>query len=650
MKGMQKIIALSMGLYIGSLLYSEERPLYWMDEIVVTATRVPDRLKDVPWGTEIITRKDILTKGIWGIDEALRGEAGVDIRDYGFGSATSSISIRGSSSPQVLVLLDGIPLNSPSLGMADLGYINPQDIERIEVVKGPISSLYGANGLGGVVNLISRKIERPYLSSLLSLGSFNTFTSNLSGGYRFGDIGAGLSIYRNSSPGIRTNSDFLSQGGRLGLIFKDLKASLRYDSRDLGLPGPKPGKSIPSYGDSSSSSRFDREVDSTLSLEISGKSSLLEARFYIDNEIEHFLTRYDWWNKDWNIHPVEQRDRYKTLMIGGGLLLNLEPIQNHSLVIGIDGKGDRFSGRSEKEDTLTRKIVDTTQWSCKDNLFGVWIEEKWKPLRVISSILTFRYDRSSAYGDFFSPSFGLILAPNSFSRIKFSLGRAFRAPTFNDLYFPLSGNPSLKPEKGIAWEARFESSPLSNLFFSLSIFRRKTDDLIAWCPDTSGFWHPENINRASLFGGELKFSTQVKDFLKLKLGGTLLSGEETRWEILSQDYVTRDAPFIPKLTASGELIYSPLPGSEIDLEVIYKGERVNYYPDFKSGEMKPKRLSPYTLLNLRLSQRFLRHFRIFLNIENLLNVDYADQFGNSLDDKDYPRPGRSLVGGIGIGF
>lgn len=647
MKRMQKIVALIIGLYVGFALCEEEKPLYWMDEIVITATRVPDRIKDVPWGTEIITRKDILTKGIWGIDEAMRDVVGLDIRNYGFGSATSSISLRGSSSQQVLVLIDGIPINSVSLGMADLGYLNPQDIERIEVVKGPISSLYGANGLGGVVNLISRSIEKPHFSSLLSLGSFNTITSNLGGGYRFRDIGGGISLYRNSSSGMRTNSDFTAQGGRIRVSYRDfLKTSLRYYSRDLGLPGPKPGKSIPSYGDSSSSSKFDREVDSTLSLDISGKFSFLEIKFYIDNEIEHFITCYDFWG----VGPVKQRDRYTTFTTGGSILLNLNPIQNHSLVLGIDGKGDEFSGKSEKEDTLTKNIIDTTQWSPKDTTFGVWIEEKWKPLEAISSILTLRYDRSSGYGDFLSPSLGLILAPNGFSRIKLSLGKAFRAPTFNDLYYPLSGNPSLKPEKGIAWETRLESSPLNNLFFNISLFGRRTDNLIAWCPDTLGFWHPENIDKSSILGSELKLETELANSLLLRLGGTFLSGKQTRWEALSKDYVTRDAAYIPKVSVSGNLIYSPIPNSEIDLEVIYKGERVNYYPDFIDGVMKPKKLSPYTLLNLRLSQKFLTHLKTFLNIENLLDIDYADQFGNSLDDRDYPRPGRSIIGGIGIGF
>ena len=135
---------------------AEELPVYELDPIVVTATRYPEYLKNIPAFTTVLTRENLRSTNSLSISNGLKNVSGVDIKSTGDFGQVSTLSLRGSSASQVLVLLDGRPLNYINTGIFNLSDFPIEQVERIEIVRGPLSSLYGANALGGVVNIISQ--------------------------------------------------------------------------------------------------------------------------------------------------------------------------------------------------------------------------------------------------------------------------------------------------------------------------------------------------------------------------------------------------------------------------------------------------------------------------------------------------------------
>ncbi|MEO0226403.1 MAG: TonB-dependent receptor plug domain-containing protein, partial [candidate division WOR-3 bacterium] len=240
---------------------------YYFAATTVTATRIKQPIKDVALTTIVIDRNQIDKTLPVDVPEAIRQYPGIDIFHYGGPGALSSISIRGVMSNGILVLKDGRPVNSILTGNCDLSSLNLNEIERIEIVKGPTSSFYGANGLGGVVNFISEKeIKGLEISLKNRLGLYSFQENYIDLNIPINKLTTRLSGNLITSDGIRSNSDYLNKyiSGHIKYANPkiDLNSIFSYNWRDLGVPGPKPYKnSIPLFGDSTASSLFDREKD-----------------------------------------------------------------------------------------------------------------------------------------------------------------------------------------------------------------------------------------------------------------------------------------------------------------------------------------------------------------------------------------------------
>jgi outer membrane receptor for ferrienterochelin and colicin len=201
----------------------------------------------------------------------------------------------------------------------------------------------------------------------------------------------------------------------------------------------------------------------------------------------------------------------------------------------------------------------------------------------------------------------------------------------------------------------FDYKPRTWFYLSGSGFRTKTEDLIAWAPDTAGYWYPANIDRSNILGSELKLKLQPYELVSLDLEATILDAGQTKEEIVYSDFITgetrtelktRPAAFIPRQTISGDLRIRPIPGSVISLRCRYTAERSNYYPDYSEAptvKMVPKELPSQFVVGLDLSQQILKKVDLHFGIDNLFDARLGDQFGNSLEDRDYPLPGRQFA-------
>jgi outer membrane cobalamin receptor len=647
-------------LIIPILLAAQENQIsYEIDTIFVTASRVEEPISRIPLSVNLITEEEIKLRNYGDISSILNNLPGIDIRAYSIIGGATSISLFGSTSQQVLVLVDGRTINSPNLGVADLGLISTDNLKKIEIVNGPISSLYGANALGGVVNIVTKNpgdFPKPgvYYDASLQYGSYHTNCIYLGTGISNNKLGLLFDANYKNSRGIRNNDDCLKQGIGLKLSYQNINQRLRvdldYETKENGLPGPKPSPSkIPIYGDSTATSIYDRTADTAFSVrgewdyDLTPKFSLKLIPIFSKN-----WTRFLWVDA-YSVDTTLYQDRYATQNIGVSLITNCQSSNGIRVNGGLDLKQDDFQANSFLYDELVGNYQDTI-WQAKAQRIGVFGEANINIGKYVILIPVGRLDWNSDFGNFFSPSLGFLFPMSSAIRLRIHFGRAFRAPTFNDLYWPKSGNQEIKPEFGDALQSGMDWKGNEGQSFSFTGFVRKTKDLIAWVPDTAGIWHPINIDESEIFGISNKGEIRLLKRLIFGYSLNLFKANQIRKELVYSDWTTgttrfelkkRRAAFLPEFTLSQEISYKGDFGTNFALEFVETGKRVNYYPVYDSLPIVylTKKTLPFNfIVNLRMHQRLLSRIEFILRIENLFNQNYAEQFGNSLADLDYPRP------------
>jgi outer membrane cobalamin receptor len=662
-------------IHVVFLLLIAELPLYEVDEIVVTATRYPEVLEDVALATVVIEKDEIEELHPLSVAEVLNHYAGIDIKEYGTIGAVSTIMIRGIQANGVLVLINGHPLNSISAGIADLSSINCHSIERIEMIKGPVSSLYGANALGGVVNIITTKrYEKPEVhiqtipSTTTSDEPFQTIDIFADAGIPLGQAYAGVSGGYTSSGGYRHNSDVTHHylQGRAGYEHEkfEIISSLVYDDKEYGLPGPEPLIDslhvVPQFGDSTVTSLFDRQDDLIILGDVAINWHIIDNldwnnTFFADRKRMDFHTVYAGWLGD----TITEDFDYLTHTVGVNSNMTFD-VHDAKVVVGLDAHYDTLKTIKNSKQT------GDTVWHASSHTIGAWLEFK-KKFSDITFVPSLRFDSNSEFGNFLYHQIGLIGSFIPHLLMKISVGKAFRAPTFNDLYWPMYGNPHLKPEHGWSYEARFEGSPLPHLFTALSFYVRNIRDRIFWLPGEDGMWQPQNVNYISIKGLEIELHSSINEMVRFSLDGTYIDARQRNNEIVYDYYdwvadtsltiteeIERDAAFTPKFTVSSTVNIRLPYQSYLNLTGIYTGKRVNYYANYSDDYphvfMDTKTLEAYIIFDALISKKLFTFLTLALGAKNLFDTDYAVQFGNSMNDLDYPMPGRTLFAQLELNY
>jgi outer membrane cobalamin receptor len=638
-----------------------------MDEVVVTASRYPAMLKDIAVAVMVIEKEQIEALRPLTLGEVLHATAGIDCKDYGTPGGVASTAVRGIPAHGTLVLIDGHPLNYITNGTADLSVVDVNTIERIEIVKGPVSSVYGANALGAVVNIITeRESSKPEIGVRITSSTTTPDTlfqtSNI-----FAEFGIPVhntqlrlaSAYVHSH-GFRSNSDMTKYHVLGSVLHKqndlNLSASMLYDDKEYGIPGPMPFidslHPLPQFGDSTATSLHDRERDKTLLGKIDIEWSITDhatwySKIYADRKRTVFHTLYGGLLGD----TVREDYDYLTHTVGLNAVTHLQS-KTFDLTLGLDGHYDTLETYSK-----SNQNPDTT-WHASSYNLGVWGELKIELQDILTVAPSIRFDEHSRFGGFISPGLGVVGLITQKIWLKFSLGKTFRAPTFNDLYWPLSGNPELEPEHGWAYELRMESSPLPQMFGTLSLFLRNVSDRIAWLPSTDYFWQPQNVNHLAVKGMDLEWRHQPYSFIQYTIQATYLSARQKNDEIVYSYYdwmadtshtiieeIERKAAFTPKLSLLANIDFTLPNGWDLNLAGSYVAKQVNYYPNYDNYPIvstDTKILDSYLIINIALSKELFSHAQLTVGIKNMLNTDYATQFGYTVDDLDYPMPHRTF--------
>lgn len=631
----------------------EEIPYYWLPEIVVTAKRIREPLSEVAVDMRIITKDEITKKGIRTVDDLLKEEGFLDTRTTGMEGGLITVGLRGFPADQLLVLHNGIALNSTANGCFDFSEIPISSIKRIEIVKSPSSSLYGANASSGVINIITKDEQKEGMSieangDISDQGAKHIFTDV---GFRKGILQSNIYISKRISDGKRPNSDFnsISYGGNISIL--DLITTrFSMGEREVGVPGPIPSPAyIPLYGDSNAYSLFDNQETQyrtgSVNLERRIGDFLLSSNIGYRKENLQYSQVYEGYKEDWTTYRADDNWYYITEQITGSFQVSYKDISS-----GIDVSHQEFWAYDSLYDGDKDSLVSDNFWNPDRKIKGFWssIKHRFFNSKIITSG-SLRWDKNSDYSDFFSYSGGILFNTRYDCRIGASFGKGFRPPTFNELYWPGSGNPSLKPEDSFQANTYIDINLKKMFYMRISGFWREVKNSISWVD-----FKPQNIDKLTVKGIEINPVINPCDFLSLSFSLVMKKAEEERmekdtayhWSIDGNLVQKRRAPYTPEKKFSGSIELKRGKNTFITFTSIYTGEKVAYFYDFLSSGYKTKRIDDVTICNLGIHQNLGERFSLSFRIDNLFDKKYQTNFGYTLDDGDYPASGRS----ISLGF
>jgi vitamin B12 transporter len=576
------------------------------DSVVVTATMTPEEERELGSAATVITREWIEASGARTVVELLREVPGVDVARQGSDGALTSVFLRGANSPHLLVLVDGARMNSPYFSGYDFSSLTTENIERIEVVRGPFSPLYGSDAIGGVIQIFTRPSSaRPAGRATAEGGSDGQrrLAAFLSAGVA--DFGAAATVSDSRSDGHRRNSDWQERGGSLRLDWRPsdalrigLEGALR--ESEVGVPGPVGGESPRARQD-------DREERLQLPIQFrparGHDASFLFAR--VASERRYADPDFDFASES---RPETLQARVADTFRAG----------RHELTAF--GSWERWQVSDRSNFGISLDDDASTLW-------GAGIQDVVSLARGLVLTAGARYDRHSDFGEAWSPRGTLAWVDGSARwKLRASAGSAFRAPSVGELFYPFSGNPDLEPERVASYEigaARF----LGGGSLELSLFWNEYRNLIVYEFSTS---LNENVGRARTRGAELTGRARAGDRAELQASYTWLDAEDRQ---TGEDLLRR-----PRHRASVAVAWRPVERWTVTPRVVFVGRRADADP------LTRARVSEPSYLRVDLFTRYdLGLFEPFARVENLTDLDYQEVRG-------YPAPGRRFSGGLEVRF
>lgn len=607
-----------------------------LEEIVITATRSEESSLDVPAQVTVISREEIEASPATNLAELLDAQAGASSADYGPEGALKTISIRGSTSSQVLVLVDGIRVNNSQSGSADLALIGLENVERIEVVRGGLSALYGADAVGGVINIVTRRNAENGFKVSFESGGFipeqrltgkgsterkvqaqlQDLVDSQKAAVQVDLAGEALDFVSTASFTRAANAySFTDLTGKrrrrdnADLLGGDFSANLRYAFQNgsvrLGGSGLYQDKGVP--GAVGSLSLDTRQRD----LVVRGSAALFSDVLFTD-----LLTF------DLKAHYTYSRLEYEDF---GSSVLSIHQVHSSGVdaaqeLFALDWLSLLYGGN------LSFEQIESTELSSRQRLFAAgFLQTSLYPWPALLLQPVVRYDYYSDFGGMASGKLGGVLSVGPYAALKAGVSSAFRAPTFNDLYWPedvfAEGNPDLKPETGYSAELGFDVEH-QRFRQSLALYGRYVREVILWQPGMDGKWRPSNYGEGLYMGLDGNWEARLWERLSLFTNYSFLLSYALSGDLTLKD--NRRLPNLPIHSLDGGLTYRD-PSNTFSIQGHYQSLR---YLKIDNEDTLPA----YFTVNLRYQRRFSTGYALWLNIENLFDAEYEVVSG-------YPIPG-----------
>jgi vitamin B12 transporter len=566
--------------------------------VVVTANRTEERLAQTLQHTTLITQEQIRDSGAVDLPTLLRQEAALEIAQSGGVGKQSSTFMRGANSNHTLVLIDGIRANSATVGATALDQIMLDQIDRIEVVRGNVSSLYGSEAIGGVIQVFTKRGKgKSGLNVAAGYGTENTARFNAGYGGEAGDtrFNANLSAFRTDGFSA-INRDFIPLAffSKVGDEDDDGYRNLSFSanlSHEFSL-----GQSV-----GFTALHSDGKVDFDGEGANSSKSKLTTFSLYSSNQING-----KWRSKVTLAQGIDDlksftdgafTSRFKTTNTQLGWQNDMVFSEAHRLVAGLEYLG--------------QDVKSTTQFSTTDRTVASGYLTYFGELGSHTVQVNGRYDRYSDFGGNFSGLLGYGYHITENWRVTAGLSNAFRAPTFNELYDPNFGfgNPNLKPEKARSAELGLKYQNAKERVKAV-MFRTRTNDLIVGVFDPVTFNFPAtNVDKSENRGLELSYSGEF--------GPVRLLASFTEQRSKNRDTGER---LLRRANRFGSVSAQYRLGDwRMGAEVLASGNREDFEVREPFGKVK---LSGYSVVNLTTSYQFARSSRVAFKLENAFDKQY----------------------------
>ena len=612
-------------------LIGAEEKVITLDEIIVTATKMEKKIKDIPAPVYVITEEDIKQTDARNIEEVLQKVPGAFTEDK-YHAEYNVISFRGVGlhthvTRGILVLVDGIPIND-AMGRVDFEGIDLENIKKIEVLKGPVSALYGPNGITGVINIVTKDAPVNFEPEIqASAGSFDTKKITANGGGRIGELGLRLNAThyfthgyrkRNSYETNKINSKFDTDLYEYG----DLVFSMDYITSKKDVTGALDKEQYESRSRENTKDFADSEID-LMRLGITHKKAWendcdLTTNFYFRNKESEggYLDTFTG-EDELNFFGTEIR-LHKSLDLWG---------RKNSLISGISANREDGDSKTFNLDADGNKTGLTKKGKSIYEIIGCYIQNDYNIIEPLILNIGVRYDRVSYDWDdrfpgdgdssdstsisAWSPKVGLAYTPITELTFFGNIGKGFNPPQISQLFiggYRTTPNPDLKPEYLTNYEVGLRGHNFERIDYQISFFRMEFKDQILGDNVTGKY---ENAGDTRHKGIEATVDLKLCESLLLSINYAYLTAKFTDYP----DYNGNHLRKTPKHQAGAGLRYFNHLGLTANISLKWMDE---YYMDNENVNT----YKGHCVVNAKLAYKWKRYFSS-LSINNLFDTKYA---------------------------
>lgn len=616
----------------GTVFAQEDLQEFALDDMVVTATRTESKMVDVPVNATVISAEKIADRHYLDVADALKDVPGATVLDTGVGAYEKKVVLNGDE--RVLVLVDGkrvnIDMGTMSRASYDLNQMPDVSlIERIEVVKGHGGALYGSDAVGGVINIITKKMDHSYGKVSMGFGS-----------HQARDAKAMYTI-KEGKTGVMVASSKYKQG--------------YHEYKDAKTEANKRWPVASTYENEKVSVKLSQELSETSNLELGYDFSKFEgvrsystkakSASFSNKKTNDFYAKYDWTvnDKDQGFIQLYRNkydyynagDMYET-DTGFEAQQNITLSDNNRLVVGASYR--------------KAKALNATSYTAEKSINNkaVFVSDQWEFAPSWTLDAGVRYDKHGTAGSKTTWSAGLNKKFDENSHAYFNWGQVFKAPTLDDLYYysvmewgsskyENYGNPNLKPEKGDTWTIGYGTKIADKTSVNISYFQSKLEDAIDWDTTYSANGSvsiARNVDKQKKNGMELSVGHELNDNWDLEASYTYIRVKNNDH---GNGYV-RDANYIPNMYRFGVRYHDDLWNADLFLRG-GSGADKSAYVDSK-----------YMTLDMSVAYKATKDLSFYAKGYNLFNKAYAESAGVNGGTYTYPAQGRRFIIGAEYTF
>jgi outer membrane cobalamin receptor len=598
---------------LGSCLFAQgyvAKDTVTLSEIVVTGTKIGTARNQIPFTISLITQKTIDQSGESALLSLIGENApGVFVTSrgiLGYGVSTGSagqINIRGiggNPTTEVLVLVNGNPQFAGIFGHPLSDTYLSSDVDKVEIIRGPASILYGSNAMGGVINIITKNETQDgfHFNNKTMYGSFNTSKMMMSSGFKKENFGVMASFNYDRTNGDRPSSDFDLKNGYLKANYTfnnhfTLDADFSISKTKASDPGPisqnKPGE----------------------------KSDILRtnSNITINNEFDKISGAFHMF---YNYGENNITDGFSSIdrNYGLGLYQSLKAFDGNTITAGFDFK--QYGGIAKNKLAMNGIGITFGDFSVNEKAGYILIQQAINDRFVFNA--GYRIENHSVYGLEHVPSVGIAYYVSENTTIKSSVSKGFRSPTIRELYLFAPANDQLKPERVFNYELGLMQKLFSNsLGIELTAFKADGDNLIQTIVTGN---IPRNVNTGKFSNWGIEFSAKYNQNNSLNY-------------TLNYTFIHMDEPI---LSTPGHSLYASVNYSFNNFRINVGLQNITNL----NSQITPSLVKEnYTLLNSMISYKVFSNFDVFIKAENILNKKYQINY-------DYPMPGITFFSGFNI--